>query len=109
MSRTSAARKHWQPIVARQEGSGLSVAEFCRRHGMAAASLYAWKRRLRDGAPAPGFVAVRAAIESPAPDQDREQAPAIELHLPGGRRLVLPSGFDPQGLRQVLAVLEGRP
>jgi transposase-like protein len=29
-------------------GSGLSAAEFCRREGLAASSLFAWQRRLRN-------------------------------------------------------------
>ena len=110
MSRTSSARKRWQQIVARQRDSGLGVAEFCRRYAVAAASLYAWKRRLRAQAePTPGFVAVRASGVARAAVQEVEPAPAIELHLDAGRWLVLPRGFDARELRQVLAVLEDRP
>ena len=37
----------WREIVARQEHSGLTVAEFCEREGLKAASLYGWRVRLR--------------------------------------------------------------
>ena len=37
----------WREIVARQEQSGLTVAEFCEREGLKAASLYGWRVRLR--------------------------------------------------------------
>jgi hypothetical protein len=109
MSRTISAREHWQRIVAQQQGSGWGVADFCRRHAVAAASLYAWKRRLRrEAGPTPGFVAVRTAVERAGTVPGAGPGAAIELHLGGGRWLVLPPGFDAQGLGQVLALLEGR-
>jgi hypothetical protein len=37
----------WREIVAGQEQSGLTVAEFCEREGLKAASLYGWRARLR--------------------------------------------------------------
>lgn len=37
----------WREIVARQEESGLTVQEFCKREGLKAASLYGWRVRLR--------------------------------------------------------------
>ena len=40
----------WREIVARQEHSGLTVAEFCEREGLKAASLYGWRVRLRQEA-----------------------------------------------------------
>ena len=95
----------------RQQSSGLSVAEFCRRRGVAASSLFAWKRRLGAEAPPeaePAFVAVQAAAEPTVIPGGVDPAAAIELHV-GARRLILPRGFDPATLRQVLAVLEGRP
>jgi hypothetical protein len=39
---------------------------------------------------------------------ERRGAPAFELALPGGRCLRVPSGFDPEALRQLLGVLEAR-
>ena len=53
---TTAAEGKWREMLDRQRASGLSVAAFCRRHGVCAASLYAWKRRLRSVAAAPPFV-----------------------------------------------------
>jgi transposase-like protein len=111
MSRSSSARERWRQIVERQQDSGLSVAEFCRRRGVAAPSLFAWKRRLGAEAPPearPTFVAVRPEAEPTLTPGGVDPAAAIELHV-GARRLILPRGFDPATLRQVLAVLEDRP
>jgi putative transposase len=40
----------WREIVARQQQSGLTVTEFCKREGLTAASLYGWRVRLRQAA-----------------------------------------------------------
>jgi len=41
-------RRYWRAVVRRQEGSGLSVAAFCRLEGVSEASFYVWKRRLKE-------------------------------------------------------------
>ena len=95
----------------RQQSSGPNVAELFRRRGVAASSLFAWKRRLGAETPSeagPTFVAVQPVAEPTVTPGDVDPAAAIELHL-GARRLILPRGFAPATLRQVLAVLEGRP
>jgi hypothetical protein len=128
-SNSTTARERWQRIVERQQRSGLSVTGFCRRYDVAASSLFAWKRRLqREGAPgsSSGFVAVQAPPDPSAPPvpPDAPDTPGrpgggaagvsggagspLELHLGGGRSVVLRRGFDAQGLRELLAVLEGR-
>jgi transposase-like protein len=104
MSTTESAIARWRRIIDEQERSGLSVAAYCRREQVAASSLFSWKRRLkREAAAASAFVEVQQA-----PDRPVDLAVAIELHLREDRRLLLRPGFDPQTLRQVLAVLEGR-
>jgi hypothetical protein len=39
-------RETWRQHVLQQAQSGLSVAEFCVQHQLAAASFYQWKRKL---------------------------------------------------------------
>lgn len=48
-SRRGQAREFWLGHVEAQAASGLSVGEYCSRHGLGSASLYAWRRRLADG------------------------------------------------------------
>lgn len=104
MSTTESAIKRWRRIIDEQERSGLSVAAYCRREEVAESSLFSWKRRLkRQAGVAPAFVEVQGA-----PDRPVDLSGAIELHLREDRRLLLRPGFDPQTLRQVLAVLEDR-
>jgi len=40
-------RDEWRKRIQRQQQSGLTVAEFCQREGVSAATYYGWKRKLR--------------------------------------------------------------
>lgn len=95
-------REEMRALLARQESSGQSVAAFARRRGISAWTLYAWKRRLaqeRGAGPGQdrGFVEVQVV--------GSRKAPPIELELPQGVRVVVPSGVEEEDLRRVLAVL----
>lgn len=48
-----ARREWWRRQIQRQQQSQMTVAEFCRRHGIHPVTFYAWKRRFRDNAAAP--------------------------------------------------------
>ena len=39
--------RQWRERMARWQASGLTVREFCRRHGLLETSFYYWKRELR--------------------------------------------------------------
>jgi len=91
----------WRDVIRRQKISGLSIAHFCRQEGLAQASFYNWRKKL--------------AAENPGPPQN--PSPFLELQLPRltnstpceivlpGCRVVVPPGFDPDCLRQLLEVL----
>ncbi len=100
MSGTTAEHR-WREVLDRQRASGLGVAAFCRRQGVCAASLYAWRRRLSgDG---PGFVEAKVVQPARAP----QRAGVVEVRLRGGRRVRVAGGFDPGLLRELVATLEG--
>jgi hypothetical protein len=80
----------------------MGVAEFCRRRTIPQSSFFAWRRRLLREDPcaaASGFVQVTTVPAEPGDG-------GIELHLAHDRHLVLRRHFDPQMLRELLAVLE---
>lgn len=95
------AESRWREVLSRQRASGLGVAAFCRRHGLCAASLYAWRRRLCAG-DAAAFVEAKVVGPAPLP----EAAGVIEVRLRGGRRVRVARGFDPRLLRELVAALE---
>jgi transposase-like protein len=104
-SRDDSKEQQWRRWIAQWRTSGLSVAAFCARHGLAAPSFYAWRRTLqrRDSSPA-AFVPVQLVADE-VPDSGR----LLEVVLPDGRLVRVPAGFDAATLRQLLAVLREEP
>ena len=104
----------WRRLVRKRERSGLTVRQFCRENNLPESAFYYWRRELSrrqaeqekgrpsDAPPAPAFVPVlvaedpRAHAAGPGP---------IEIELPDGRRVHVPSPVDRQALADVLAVL----
>jgi hypothetical protein len=102
--------QHWRDLIARWQGSGLSVRAFCQRQRLAVPSFYAWRRtiRQRDGRAHPAaapitFVPVQVRHDATDPPA------ALELVLTHGRCLRIPPGFDPAHLHALLRALEGSP
>ena len=105
-ARDEQKEQQWQRRIERWRASGLSVRAFCARHGLATASFYNWRRVLqrRAAAEQPAFVPVQVVH-----DAVPTQASALEVVLTDGRTVRVVRGFDAATLRQLLAVLEGRP
>jgi len=82
-------------LTAAQEGSGRTVAAFCRERGISRPQFFCWKRRLREAADG-GFIELKAVVV----------AAPIELRLASRRSLWLRPGFDAETLAGVLAVAE---
>jgi hypothetical protein len=115
---TPPQRKHasarWRKLLEDQRASGLPISAFCRERGIPASSLFAWRRRLTGGGGEPMFAPVKiAATSTPArpgrgdgDGDDDGGAGAIELYLPGARRLIVRRGFDRRLLADVVHALE---
>ena len=104
-ARDERKEQRWRLWINQWRASGLSVRAFCARHGLATASFYNWRRALeRRVAEEPAFVPVRVVA-----DAVPIQASALEVVLTDGRAVRVAPGFDAATLRQLLAVLEGRP
>jgi hypothetical protein len=92
------------------ERSGETAAAFGRRHGIKPQKLSYWKRRL-SAEPRVKRVRTRSATPRLLPVEfvaASAAAAALEIHLPGGERIVFPQGGSPAALRAVLAVLRER-
>jgi transposase-like protein len=84
-----ARREWWRRQIQRQRGSNITVAEFCRRLGASPVTFYAWKRRLRETAPASPLV---SRNRQPRPTAGSNGAPTADF-LPVSIR---ESGFPAQ-------------
>ena len=113
------AAERWRKLIEQQRESGLPVSAYCRERGISAASMFAWRRRLRPASALPGaeifkpVKIVSSAVGSAHGQSDSViELPAasfIELCLPGDRRLMVRRGFDRQLLLEVIDALEHRP
>ena len=123
-----AADAHWRQLLRSFSISGLSVREFCARHGVSQAHFYSRKRQLaaRAGLPAlssrprsgPLFVplcvrdddakAPDVVAVSDGPAASRIAEGRIDLLLGGGVTIRLRGSVPPARLAEVLAVLDRR-
>ncbi len=118
MSRSRTIDLRWNGLLNDFRRSGLTQAEFCRRRQI---SLHSFRKHLYPPSPS-----------QPASSDDRSSAsadhhffpvtivpdpilsttasgPHLELILSKGRRIAVATGFDPQTLRRLIAVVEERP
>jgi transposase len=110
--RDLAKERFWRDHVRRWPASGLSIRDYCARHRLSEPSFYGWRRTLAQR----GLDAEAKAVESAVtfvPVQVQPDLPVtppvLELVLTDGRLLRIPPGFDPDQVRELLAVLEGEP
>ena len=104
-ARDEQKERQWQRRIEQWRASGLSVRAFCARHGLATASFYNWRRVLeRRAADRAAFVPVQVVA-----DTVPGRTISLEVILADGRAVRVAPGFDAATLRQLLAVLEGRP
>ena len=104
-ARDERKEQQWRRRVGEWQASGLSVRAFCQQRGLTVASFYAWRRVLeRRAAEQVVFAPVQVVADAPP-----TQTGALEVVLADGRVVRVAPGFDAATLRQVLAVLEGRP
>jgi hypothetical protein len=110
----TAAEKSWVPILAEWKKSGLGVREFCRRRRLRESAFWHWKQeipdreRRRKGRRGASHAKPSFRIQPVQVVEKSLSVLPLEV-LSGGRTLRIPRDFDPEQLRKVLSVLEGRP
>ena len=100
----------WRQVVDGHAGSGMSVADWCRRRKVSESAFYAWKRKLApktcgpSGGSGPRFaqLVVSEAIAGQMRPVPGNGMLSIELD---DARVEVPAGFDPATLRVVLEAL----
>jgi transposase len=112
---TADTRRRWsvetkRAIVEESARTTTSVSEVARRHAIAPALLYRWRRQLAEaevaGEQSPRFIPV--ALPAPTPARHERGAGTIEIELVGGRRLRVDATVDVGVLKQIVAALEGQ-
>jgi len=105
----------YDEVFQAQRAEGLSAADLATLLNVTPTNIYYWKRRLRDlGAGEPGKERENAAAglvrvkvlpraEEPSAVDERKD---LEIRLPNSRSVLVPRGFDPADLRQLITTLE---
>jgi hypothetical protein len=120
MPRTRTVDLRWNALLNDFRRSGLTQAEFCRRRQI---SLHSFRKHLYPPRPSTTLPAPCDDRSTASPDRHflpvtirPDPAPPtitscthLELILPNGHRIAVAPGFDPQTLRQLIAVVEPRP
>ncbi len=106
----------WRSLLRQQPGSGMTVKEFCRKHGVSVPSFYAWRRKIaqhdlpmdqRNDERHDRLVPVQLVDSTGGNDAVDENR--IEIVTPGGFTLRLDHRFpgsDLRGLLEAIASLE---
>ncbi len=107
-TRKPRGRADYEVLLAEHEGSGLTLRAFAESAGVKAATLYAWKRKLRPGQVkrrTQGAHLVPLRVVGGAEEREATE-PHFKLALGHARVLSIPMQFDAGELRRLLAVLE---
>src|SRR4051794_14817300 len=123
MARTRLGAAGWATLIDQWHDSGLSLPDFCGRHGLNPGTMRGWvyksaqraavaraRREAHAGpdpdeSPSPAFLPVRVA--EPAPIAGA--ATGVEIVLGPDRRVAGAPGLDAPTPRRVVAALAGRP
>ena len=114
-TRTTKAERRWRRIVEKWRSSGLPAREFAAQQRINALTMYRWSSRLGKQAAARGTDSPAAIVPKLLPVEIIDAAPrisppppaALEVVLPHGEVLRVPSGADLAHVRRVVAALRG--
>ena len=94
-----------EEVVKAFEDSGLNRSQFCRREGLALATLNQYVKRVREESTG-GLVAVE--LRGTRVGSDHEASNSLAVVLPNGRRIEVSQAFDELTLQRLVHVLETR-
>ena len=99
--------RNWEFHVHALSKSGLSRAEYCRRHNVSARALGYRQMKLRLPEASPSQL-VAVILPAKEPVQTFDAPASLHLLLPGNLSIAVGDHFSPQTLSRLLATLEGR-
>lgn len=103
--RTADRREEMRRLLARRQREGLTFAELSRQTRIPVGTLAWWSSRLRSepAGDRAGFVELTAEVE---PQVQSRGGGRLEVVLVGGRRLIVPCGFDAGEVLRLVRALE---
>ncbi len=116
-------RRRWsdaekQAIIAEAARPDANISAVARRHGLKLSLLFRWRRMAREGqAHASGDAFVPVTLALPAASAETLLCPSaeeartddrIEIELGNSRLVRIGAGVDPDALKRILNVLDGR-
>lgn len=109
MQKMTGKQRAWQKRIVDWSESGLSQADYCRRHGIQPKRFYSWKNRLEklNGSPAP-VVSQGNFLPVELIDKDRERQRAAVLLRVNGIEIHYTHTTDEILLLKAIALMEAR-
>ena len=98
-------RTYWKQHIDSWQETGLTQAEYCRRHNLKHYQLVYWKKRFLKTETAVSFVPLELERLLDIPCQ-QDRAPLC-LVINNHFKIEISAGFDPQLLRQLIFTLRG--
>jgi len=98
-------RTYWKHHIDSWQETGLTQAEYCRRHNLKQHQLLYWKKRFVQAESGVSFVPV--SIAGLPGDPVQTDHPTLCLFINDRFKIEISQGFDPQLLRQLIFALRG--
>ena len=98
-------RRHWEAHLRASATSGLSRAEYCRRHNLSYHAMSYWHKRLSQKNSRQTFVPVKMALIRNEAHRDES---SLRIILPGKMSVAIGDDFSAATLESLLTVLERR-
>ena len=106
-AKQSKKQRHWHAHVKAQERSGLSRAEYCRRHELSYHALTYWQRKL-SVCPSPETTLVPVPFERMLQNSVQSKGAGLKIVVTEQLSIEVDDHFSPATLGRVLTVLESR-
>jgi len=95
--------KYWAAHIKAYDNSGLTVAEYCRRHGLSYHAFRYWKKKQEKSPSVPVVPFVEVGRIQPKSNTTRF---CLKINVPGGYSIDVSDGFSSSTLARVISVLE---
>jgi len=102
-------RNYWKQHIDSWQETGLTQAEYCRRHNLKHHQLVYWKKRFSHTETGVSFVPLKLEdlLDRSAPSQP--DLTSLSLAINNHFKVEIRAGFDAQLLRQLIFALRGLP